>query len=420
MGPHLDAIACHTTLTRLELQGCDLTTLPVAFSSLSALRHLDLSENGGLDHGWEHLAGLAGLTRLVLTYSGGTSGLLQQYRLLSCGSFTWMQSLALGTDVEEDALLAAGSEDEDEAPLEPPALQLASLLLRFTHLASLELVECMANALPSPLSSLVALRSLSLYRCGLAEGALERLPTQLTSLDLTDCGIQHLPARLSLCTGLQSLSLQGRLSALSALERLDVGDSRRLTGGLAQLSGCSRLACLQADYCPDIQVDELSGLAALRVLGLAGSCRGADSATISARLHAISGLRRLEAPSLAQAQVAEVPAAIAALSRLSSLDLSWTEGLATGWQHLAHLGSHLASLNLSGSALAAIPPQLSCLQALQRLRLDDNPALGSSPAPGWHHLLSLPCLTRLSLLRCKFAQLPQQLGPLRERARIRF
>ncbi|KAL4458063.1 hypothetical protein ABPG75_012928 [Micractinium tetrahymenae] len=442
MGPHLDAIGIHTTLTRLELRKCGLVSLPAAFSGLSALCHLDLSSNEDLKHGWEHLACLAALTRLDMSFSGPPAAVPRQCRLLGSASFTRLRSLSLGILTDDHA-------SEEGERLNPAPLP-RDFLPRFPQLSSLELTEWERGALPSPLSSLTALRSLSLDVCGLAEGTLDHLPRQLTSLTLSACGLRHMPGQLSRLTSLRSLNMRlndiaswgplaslgsltnfsfgslgitstpTELCALSALQELDMSSAWNLSSGISQLSCCGRLTRLQADYCNSKPIEEVGTLSSLRVLSLKGSCWGSGYTNNAAGLLAISGLHHLEELNLAQACLAQVPPAIAALSRLTCLDMSWTRGLVSGWQHLAGLGSRLVSLDLSSSALATIPPEMSCLIALQRLRLDEMPALSRSTAPGWQHLLPLTRLVHLSLLQCDLVRLPPELAPLHERMRIRF
>jgi Leucine-rich repeat (LRR) protein len=212
------------SLTRLELRGGLLATLPSHLSCLRALAMLDLSRNRHLGEAppeltlWP-LQHLLGLTALDLS----SCGIKRLPAYLS--SLRGLAALDLNT-------AGVGGEGA-EAALQP--------LRHLMALTSLNLRWCGLTALPSHLSALTNLavldasRNMQLGSGGEAATQPLQQLTAVTALDLSYCGLEALPPQLPALRRLAALGLSGNLKLgeggeaawqplrqLRALTRLDL------------------------------------------------------------------------------------------------------------------------------------------------------------------------------------------------------
>lgn len=156
---------------------------------------------------------------------------------------------------------------------------------------------------------------------------------------------------------------------------------------------------------------QLTGLA-LRGCGLAAvpaalaEVRGLQSLELSrnplaAGLEHLSSLQQLTALGLAACDLSELPAAVNCLGTLRSLNLRWNPRLHGGLQHLEGT-QQLTVLDLRQCGVAVLPPAMSNLKKLRRLGLSGNCqlALGISHlAGGWPRCAGLPAGKRSYFMR---------------------
>ncbi len=186
---------------------------------------------------------------------------------------------------------------------------------------------------------------------------------QLRNLSMTVCQLTAVPAAVSCCTQLVHLDL-GRnelaggwqhLQPLVQLQYLSLSHAAQLPTSMPLLPQLTRL---DLSYC----------------------------GTVPAFSDQSAALHRLRALDLTMCFLTEVPAAVAALTALTLLQLGFNQ-LAGGFDHLRPL-AQLQVLWLHANDLAEVPPVVAALTALQHLSL-------GNPQSGWQHLRPLAQLQSL-------------------------
>lgn len=224
-------------------------------------------------------------------------------------------------------------------------------------------------AVPAALTALTALTRLPLSRqTQLSDGsALDEILqplVQLKELSLDHCRLAAVPAALSRCAQLTSLNL----------------NNNALAGGWEHLQPLSRLQTLWMCDAADVSAS-LAYITGLSWLDLA-RCGNVPAAS-----RHLAGLRLLSFLNLTSCGLAEVPAAVSALTALEALFLSHNR-LAGGFDHLRPL-ARLNALYLHNNDLREVPAALSVLTALGAL------TLGNPEGGGWQRLRPLLKLASL-------------------------
>ena len=260
----------------------------------------------------------------------------------------------------------------------------------------------------------------------------------LTRLQLQECELRELPAALRQCVRLIELDLSGNrldrnlkpldgltaltrltlrgagctalpaaLSALSAnLAELDLSGCRYIRGGWQHLAGLGSLQQLHLNRTA-IEEELPAALAALSSLTLLDLT--AIGVARRRGLHHLRGLPLLRL-SLRGCLDDALPPVLSSLTALTMLDIS-SSPLASGWEHLAPLAPHLRCLvALNCNIGEGLPLVVGSLTALTMLDLGMWP--GSSQAGQLAPLLQLPELRTLSLRACGLKALPKELSGL--------
>lgn len=206
---------------------------------------------------------------------------------------------------------------------------------------------------------------------------------QLRELCITDCRLPAVPAALSCCTQLVHLDLSSNLLAggwqhlqpLAQLQRLDVCDTAHLPASLQQLTQLTRLDLARCGNVPAVSPH-------------------------------LAALRLLQALNLTQCGLTAVPAAVSALTALTSLYLGHNR-LAGGFDHLRPL-TRLQLLCMHANGLEEVPAAVAALTALTALTLGHPPG-------GWQHLRPLAQLSSLDAF-CFLDRAPDAHFPLASEA----
>ncbi|GAB4818079.1 hypothetical protein N2152v2_005125 [Parachlorella kessleri] len=344
------------------------TRMPEAVTSLTALTHLDFSDNGLLSR-LPPLDTLPMLLHVDLSRTLLPPSAAQAFRLGAGASA--LTYLALTGFV-------AGKVDLVEHP----------------HLCSLSLSECHLFEAPPGLAELSQLTSLDLSRGlngRLAIPLHASYPRQLFALDVSSAGLRQPPVGLA---------------ALSALTKLDLSGNR-LTAGMERLAAVApslQHLCLRSCGLPALP-PELSSLAQLTLLDLSAN-PGLLARGEAGQLAALSGLQVL---SLSDTGVRGLGPSFSTLRSLSQLHLG---GMAGGLG-LGGLGvlPALVSLDLSHCGACGLPPRLTGLTYL---------SLNGVSHGEWElNIAGLGRLQELDISGCCTAALPHGIGALTALRRLR-
>ena len=206
---------------------------------------------------------------------------------------------------------------------------------------------------------------------------------------------------LNLSGNALSGTFPANISAFSKLLKLDLSNNK-LSGdvpaGVSSLTALTKLDISNNRLTGDPK-NALSGLVNLQDLALGGNQFAISD--VNGLLQNFNNIRILN---IADLQISNIPAKIAAFPNLENLILDNNPILANGYANIAGL-SQLKSLSLSGTGLTQIPVQVS--QRIQLTSLDlSNNALTEQNTSG---LSTLTNLEWLSLENNQLSQIPTQL-----------
>jgi len=206
---------------------------------------------------------------------------------------------------------------------------------------------------------------------------------------------------LNLSGNALSGTFPANISAFSKLLKLDLSNNK-LSGdvpaGVSSLTALTKLDISNNRLTGDPK-NALSGLVNLQDLALGGNQFAISD--VNGLLQNFNNLRILN---IADLQISNIPAKIAAFPNLENLILDNNPILANGYANIAGL-SQLKSLSLSGTGLTQIPVQVSQRTQLTSLDLSNN-ALTEQNTSG---LSTLTNLEWLSLENNQLSQIPTQL-----------
>jgi len=206
---------------------------------------------------------------------------------------------------------------------------------------------------------------------------------------------------LNLSGNALSGTFPANISAFSKLLKLDLSNNK-LSGdvpaGVSSLTALTKLDISNNRLTGDPK-NALSGLVNLQDLALGGNQFAISD--VNGLLQNFNNLRILN---IADLQLSNIPAKIAAFPNLENLILDNNPILANGYANIAGL-SQLKSLSLSGTGLTQIPVQVSQRTQLTSLNLSNN-ALTEQNTSG---LSTLTNLEWLSLEYNQLSQIPTQL-----------
>lgn len=268
----------------------------------------------------------------------------------------------------------------------------------------------LTGTLPSELNNLTELRIL---RVSFNTGSLGELPslaalTKLKTLDFSNTALSgNIPAWLGSLSSLEVLNLSGnpgavtklngpippQLAQLTNLKRLYLSNNNLSQSGsipnvLSDLDNVTRLELQNCQLTPSSVGSGLSGLSSLDTLNLSGNPSFAIAGgTFPDVLYNLPGLRTL---SLRNVSLLKLPGRFDQLPittlDLSSNNFSDTTRLRTVIDTLKNLSS-VATLQLVGCNISALPSNVKALATVKNLHLTSNPlqpvhceALGSMPA----------------------------------------
>lgn len=273
---------------------------------------------------------------------------------------------------------------------------------------------------------------------------LPALAPSLEALALYSSGLDQAPPQLAACSKLTRLELGKEralisgtsLSVLGALTRLQHLAVSETTAGPDVLSELSALTHLSLNAHFGREFSRLQPLTLLRELNMSVVClRQREAAELAAALAAASRvtslglsdsmffswapawrsvlqMTQLRALALNNCDHGPLPAGISALPALTSLSLGRRSyapqqeaTVVDSLQHLLPLAGTLAHLSLANWKLTAIPPTLAALTALSHIDLSGNDISG-----GWGELRTLPRLCKVEP-RLEFQA--DKLGPLK-------
>lgn len=192
----------------------------------------------------------------------------------------------------------------------------------------------------------------------------------------------------------------------------DMPEAGECGAGLVAVSALTRLTCLALEHVqlPRVppQWAALRSLEALELSDMAGG--GLGNLSGLATLQHLTALTRL---AVTGTGVAALPPELTSLQKLSYLDLSRNPLASSGLGALSALTA-LTCLRLEGSGASAgldrLPPELAAAGGCRDLRLRYNPQLGAGGDAAFEPLSSLSCLTRLDLHACGLQRVPPQLA----------
>ena len=207
-------------------------------------------------------------------------------------------------------------------------------------------------------------------------------PDTARSLDLSSEGLRKLPPTLAKLTRLESLDisvnplgdLPEALFGLTSLRRLRIGATglKSLPAALGRLEQLTELSLGGFDGYDGLP-DPLSGLRRLQILDLTDAT---GLKTLPEWLVDLPELRELR---LVRArQLSGAAAIVARLSHLRALSIVDTPF--SGFSQRPVWARTLQRLELSETQISALPEWLGELQALESLRMEDNPDLQAIPA----------------------------------------
>jgi len=206
---------------------------------------------------------------------------------------------------------------------------------------------------------------------------------------------------LNLSGNALSGTFPANISAFSKLLKLDLSNNK-LSGdvpaGVSSLTALTKLDISNNRLTGDPK-NALSGLVNLQDLALGGNQFAISD--VNGLLQNFNNIRILN---IADLQISNIPAKIAAFPNLENLILDNNPILANGYANIAGL-SQLKSLSLSGTGLTQIPVQVSQRTQLTSLNLSNN-ALTEQNTSG---LSTLTNLEWLSLENNQLSQIPTQL-----------
>lgn len=432
--------ALASTLTELNLRGCDLDAVPQMVRGLSVLEKLDVSKNR-IDWRPGAFASLAALRELDVATNAfarmpdmpDSLASLRKLRL-DHNPLASLDGSVLGAmhGLEELSIAGIGS------PLASLPWEIGTLaalksldvsghpslksLPNLSGLRSLEELNVRGNGLttlPDSLGELTKLRKLVLAGNKLThidDVALSKL-AELRVLELEGGDLRELPPSIFTRPQLEELTLLDygvigsgpgplpAVRALTKLRRLRIGPS--FSALPADFSGLTQLEAFHWRF-PRLDrfPEALGALVSLRKIEITGHLFQ-KFASLGALPESLGALTQLQELNLSNTGVTSVPDSLTACRALSRLDLS-----ANAIGRLPDAIGDLAELDvlsLRDCGLTSIPESLGRCATLRCLFLDGNP-VGTLP----DSCAGLTGLETLNLSRCNLTSLPRGVAELRD------
>ena len=363
--PDVDVLSAASSLTELNLAGCDVLENVDGLAGLTQLRALDL-------HGCTRLQNINGLSDMTS---------LRRLNLLACDSLQDVDGLAGLTGLTQLYLQGSGIRNVDG--------------LAGSSWTSLDLTGCIQLEDVGGLADMATLRALSLNGNSLPR--LDALAT-LTGLETLDAGFS--------CALVDTTGLAG----LPNLTRLSFADSPRLAR-VSGLEDLPRLTELDLSRCPALsRIDALPALSTLKVMGDHALQESALHATL-AQLPTLQRLHLQFGHGTARSDLTVLPP----MPGLLELTLETSQP----WRSLSALAELPALRSLSLACSTSTLPDLSAVAHLSALEsfslrfVSDLSLAQLQPLLGLHQLSRVDLTdTALPPHQCRDFNIPQLLFPL--------